>query len=164
MKILLAHCRYQKRGGEDTVFDCEAAQLERAGHEVRRLVLLNDSIAGSSPFALLKVAASTVWSRASNRLVRDTINEFLPDIVHFHIPSRCFLPACTSPAGTRRLRLCRPCTIIGCFAPMRCFCAPAAYARTVRVEGYITDSGTDAIGIRWPQVPPLWGCSTCTML
>lgn len=93
MKILLAHCRYQKSGGEDTVFDCETAQLERAGHEVKRLVLLNDSIAGLSPFALVKVAASTVWSRASNRLVRDTINKFLPDIVHFHNTFPLFSPS-----------------------------------------------------------------------
>ena len=41
MKILMAHNRYQIRGGEDQSFDSESSLLERYGNKVIRYVRHN---------------------------------------------------------------------------------------------------------------------------
>ena len=44
MKILVAHNRYQGRGGEDVVFEAEVDLLRDAGHSVERLTVSNEAI------------------------------------------------------------------------------------------------------------------------
>ncbi len=85
MRILLIHNRYQQRGGEDAVFEAEAALLARFGHDVACLTFTNDDIADHrSAIGSLQLAASTIWSRGSADRVRQSIREHQPDVVHFH--------------------------------------------------------------------------------
>lgn len=82
LRVLLVHNRYQQRGGEDVVFDRERALLEGAGVVVETLVFTNDEIRG--PWAKLRTAWRTSYSRASARAVAARITDFRPDLVHVH--------------------------------------------------------------------------------
>lgn len=81
MRILIAHNYYQQAGGEDVVFEAEAALLERHGHDVVRHAVHNDAI---REMGQLRLAARTVWSREGRRTIADLVREHRPDIVHFH--------------------------------------------------------------------------------
>jgi glycosyltransferase involved in cell wall biosynthesis len=82
MRILILHNRYQIPGGEDTTLQTEKALLETHGHCVALLEVNNDHINGLWEKA--KVAAYTVYSPPSKRLVLKKIASFQPDIVHIH--------------------------------------------------------------------------------
>jgi glycosyltransferase involved in cell wall biosynthesis len=81
MKCLVVHNYYQKRGGEDSVFEAESKLLSDGGHDVRSYTLHNDSLTGRSKIA---IAADTVWNRDVYRQMKQSVREFKPDIVHFH--------------------------------------------------------------------------------
>lgn len=81
MKVLLAHERYRSPGGEDYVFEAEAAVLEAHGHEVARFEENNDRI---DDLSRLAVAARTVWSRPGRRRLREAVAREQPEVVHFH--------------------------------------------------------------------------------
>ena len=83
--VLVVHNRYQERGGEDSVFEAEAALLEAHGHHVERLVFDNREL--SSPLSLrrsLQLGVETVWSRSARRRLRDALATFGPDVAYFH--------------------------------------------------------------------------------
>jgi glycosyltransferase involved in cell wall biosynthesis len=79
MKVLIAHNRYQQRGGEDESVGAEVALLKSRGHEVIEFVEDNERIARLS---LPQVAFRTVWSQESYRQLRRRIRERRPDVVH----------------------------------------------------------------------------------
>lgn len=81
MRVVLAHNRYEQRGGEDVVFAAEAALLRRFGHEVIEFVKDNRDIDYKSRLALFK---STVWSSESYAEFAHLIQARRPDVVHFH--------------------------------------------------------------------------------
>jgi len=80
MRILLVHNRYRQPGGEDAVFEAEAALLRRHGHEVRTFTADNRSIGRIDAPAL---AVRTVWSLRASTALRQRL-EPRPDLVHFH--------------------------------------------------------------------------------
>lgn len=84
MRILVAHCHYRQRGGEDTVFDAEASQLDRAGHAVHRFELTNETLAPDSFLGKMTAGLRTVWSVAAAGRFREEIRRVRPDVVHFH--------------------------------------------------------------------------------
>jgi glycosyltransferase involved in cell wall biosynthesis len=79
--ILLAHNRYQRPGGEDVVFEAEAALLRDRGHQVSCYVEDNSEIGYANRPA---VAAGTIWSRRAASRLRRLLHEAKPDLVHFH--------------------------------------------------------------------------------
>ena len=81
MRILLAHNYYQQPGGEEQIFNTEAALLEAHGHEVLRYTLTNDAIQEMNPLAL---ARNTVWNSQVYQDLRSLAQEYKPDIAHFH--------------------------------------------------------------------------------
>lgn len=81
MRILVAHNEYQEPGGEDQVFAAEVAMLRRRGHEVVTWVETNLEIAQETG---INAAKRAVWSRASHRHVTSLIDQYQPDIAHFH--------------------------------------------------------------------------------
>lgn len=84
-RVLLVYNRYQRRGGEDTVFEAESALLQAHGHAVSTLEFENTSIAQSrSPANSLRLAVDTVWSRASAARVAEAARAHNADVVHFH--------------------------------------------------------------------------------
>lgn len=79
--VLLVHNAYREPGGEDAVFEEEAALLEARGHEVLRYRAHNDSVAGMGRAAL---AARTFWNRAAYREIGALVRRHRPAVVHFH--------------------------------------------------------------------------------
>lgn len=82
--ILVAHCHYQKRGGEDSVFAAETALLENSGHEVIRFELSNEGLDARGFRRNLTLAAQTTWSHVGGSALRALIRKHRPALVHFH--------------------------------------------------------------------------------
>lgn len=80
MKILQVHARYRVRAGEDTVVDQEAAALERAGHDVVRVLAENPPDALSSVTTL----ARCLDNRSAAARVEHAVQTQRPDVVHVH--------------------------------------------------------------------------------
>src|SRR5690606_28325931 len=79
--IVVVHNRYLERGGEDAVYEQEAALLEARGHRVERVEVSNERV---RELSRVRLAASLFWSRESARLVRDAVARSGAGIVHFH--------------------------------------------------------------------------------
>lgn len=82
MKVLIAHNRYQLRGGEDSVVASESALLRKHGVGVEVVEVNNDHITGT--FEQLKAAASSFYSIQSANKITAAIAAFAPDVVHVH--------------------------------------------------------------------------------
>jgi glycosyltransferase involved in cell wall biosynthesis len=80
-RVLLVHVKYLQAGGEDVAFAEETEMLREHGHEVREIVLSNEPLLQMTP---ARAAATTVWSEAGRRTIREAVASFRPDIVHFH--------------------------------------------------------------------------------
>jgi len=81
LRILVAHCRYQQRGGEDAVADAEVELLERNGHAVQRLTRDNREIETGNRAGL---AMQALWSRRTERDIERLLGSFRPHVVHVH--------------------------------------------------------------------------------
>lgn len=81
MKILIAHCRYRQRGGEDSVAEAEAELLRSRGHAVQWLLRDNREIDESGR---ARLAAQTLWSPRTMRDLERAVRTFRPDVVHVH--------------------------------------------------------------------------------
>ena len=82
MKVLVAHNRYQGRGGEDIVFEAEVALLREAGHGVETLTVSNETI--NSLSARIKTTLSVADNAQGKQLVAQAIDRFRPDVLHVH--------------------------------------------------------------------------------
>lgn len=81
MRILLAHNYYRQRGGEDIAFEAEAELLQKYGHQVYISTASNEELAGEK---LKSIGLRAIWSRKSNKKISEIIEEFRPEIAHFH--------------------------------------------------------------------------------
>jgi glycosyltransferase involved in cell wall biosynthesis len=81
MKILLAHNRYQHRGGEDTVYEQERDLLSTNGNEVVEYLKDNRQL---GELGKLKLATTAVWSSDAFRELNKLIVQVRPDVVHVH--------------------------------------------------------------------------------
>jgi glycosyltransferase involved in cell wall biosynthesis len=79
--VLMVHAEYVNPGGEESIFDSEAALLERHGHRVTRHRVMNRTFLDMNS---LRGAAKTIWNQEEYRQLRDLIQQVSPDIVHFH--------------------------------------------------------------------------------
>ena len=77
MRILILHCSYQYKGGEDTVVEEEMKLLISAGHQVKLLLFSN------SGNELLK-ALQLPFNFSSYLTTKKIIKAYKPDIVHIH--------------------------------------------------------------------------------
>lgn len=83
MRVLLAHNRYQRPGGEDAVFEMERRLLASLGHETTVYQRHNDELHGAGPLALLRAATRTVWAGDSVRDLEELIVRERPAVAHF---------------------------------------------------------------------------------
>ncbi|MBF0483605.1 MAG: glycosyltransferase family 4 protein [Candidatus Omnitrophica bacterium] len=81
MKILIAHNYYLEPGGEDRVFLAEVELLRSHGHEVRTY---EDSNKRISKLSKWKTALSFIWNKESALRFGQALDEFSPEVVHFH--------------------------------------------------------------------------------
>jgi glycosyltransferase involved in cell wall biosynthesis len=79
MHILSIHNKYQIRGGEDESRESEERLLRRMGHIVDVYEEDNSRVA---KIPLVNLAARTVWSNESHRIVKTRLVESKTDIVH----------------------------------------------------------------------------------
>jgi glycosyltransferase involved in cell wall biosynthesis len=81
MRILLAHTYYKLPGGEDRVFAAESALLRRNGHEVVEYCQHNDQ---TDTMTGPQMAGRTIWSSATYSELRTVLENWRPDVCHFH--------------------------------------------------------------------------------
>ena len=79
MKILLCHCYYTQRGGEDRSFEEERELLQANGHQVIEYVRRNEDLIGVGS---VKAAATTLWNRQAARDVAELISTHRPEVLH----------------------------------------------------------------------------------
>src|SRR3954470_9898866 len=77
MKILILHCSYQFKGGEDTVVEEEIKLLISEGHEVKLLLFSNS---GNHVFKVLQLP----FNLNSYLRTVEMIKGFNPDVIHIH--------------------------------------------------------------------------------
>ena len=80
MKILCAHNRYQKLGGEDLAAQVEIELLQSHGNAVELFQVDNAEIVGFR--AQARVALGTVYSPSAKKQFAARIASFRPDVVH----------------------------------------------------------------------------------
>jgi len=81
LRVLVAHNRYQQRGGEDSVAEAEVALLQSHGHPVALYTRDNHDI---ETMARVDAATQTFWSKRTTSDISRLIREFRPDVVHVH--------------------------------------------------------------------------------
>jgi glycosyltransferase involved in cell wall biosynthesis len=86
VKILLVHNFYGSTApsGENTAYSAEAALLRHRGHSVDEFTRHSDEVLHDGFAGTLRSAASVVWNPFSLRLLKRTLRETKPDIVHVH--------------------------------------------------------------------------------
>ncbi|AWN50208.1 glycosyl transferase family 1 [Methylobacterium terrae] len=82
MRVLVAHNRYQVRGGEDAAVARDLAALERAGCAVEAVCLDNGAI--DSGLARLRAAFAATHAPEGIARVMAAVRRFAPDVVHVH--------------------------------------------------------------------------------
>jgi glycosyltransferase involved in cell wall biosynthesis len=83
MKILFIHNQYTQRGGEDVALDLETKLLQEKGHDIKKLVFTNDSIAGGA-VSKIRSAFNAVYNFNAFKETEKLIKDFKPDIIHVH--------------------------------------------------------------------------------
>src|ERR1700758_4497971 len=79
MRFLLIHNAYQRRGGEDVLFETERSMILAHGHEVMEYTRHNDEITSYALPQMLTLPARTVWAWDSHEAVRRLCLEKQPD-------------------------------------------------------------------------------------
>ncbi|MCC2665253.1 MAG: glycosyl transferase family 1 [Geminicoccaceae bacterium] len=81
MRVLMVHCRYQIRGGEDECFEAEQRLLRQGGVEVDAYEDDNHRI---EQLGALRAGLDTVWSRSTYGAIRQRLRRQHYDVVHVH--------------------------------------------------------------------------------
>lgn len=79
--VVLVHNRYREPGGEEGVFEEEAALLEAHGHCVTRVETSNERVEALSP---VRLGMSLMWNRREAERVREAVADTGAEIAHFH--------------------------------------------------------------------------------
>ena len=150
MRILIAHVRYGKAGGEDVVFETETALLRKAGEEVAVLDFSGEHFDQLRVTTKVAIAANYADHAFGRRLMADAVERFRPDVVHFHNVYPILGPGAIAEGSGAAARRCRRCTTTGSRAltggtSTSLRVAGATYAR--RARSYPA-SATPAIGTR----------------
>ncbi|MGE7414671.1 glycosyltransferase [Methylobacterium tarhaniae] len=82
LRVLVAHNRYQVRGGEDAAVARDLAALEQAGCAVEAVFLDNDAIA--SGLDRLRAAVGATHAPEGIARVMAAARRFAPDVIHVH--------------------------------------------------------------------------------
>lgn len=141
MKILVAHNRYQQRGGEDAVVEAEARLLESHGHSVVYYLRDNDQLKNHGICAAIDAGMQTIWSEKSLKAITEVIEREKPDVCHFHNTFPLISPASYRPCIERRI------PVIQTLHNYRLLCPGATFFR----EGRVCEDCLGR-GVPWPAV------------
>jgi glycosyltransferase involved in cell wall biosynthesis len=138
MRVLLVHCRYQIRGGEDECVEFERRLLQDAGVEVD---LYEDDNRRLDETGRLSAAIDTVWSRRSWLAIRERLRAKPYDVVHVHN----FFPL-ISPAVHHAAQA-EGCAVVQTLHNYRLLCPNGIFFR----DGHVCE---DCLGrsVAWPGV------------
>jgi glycosyltransferase involved in cell wall biosynthesis len=138
MRVLLVHCRYQIRGGEDECVEFERRLLMDAGVEVD---LYEDDNRRVEEIGSLRAATDTVWSRRSWLAIRERLRAKPYDVIHVHN----FFPL-ISPAVHHAARA-EGCAVVQTLHNYRLLCPNGIFFR----DGHVCE---DCLGrsVPWPAV------------
>ncbi len=100
LRVVVAHNRYQQRGGEDAVVEAEVALLRHHGHDVVEYRRHNDEI-DALPRA--GVAMQTLWSRRTVADIERIVDDHTPDVIHVHNTFPLISPSIYWAASRRRV-------------------------------------------------------------
>lgn len=81
--VLVGHCYYRERGGEDVSFEAEVALLKAHGHPTTPITRRNMEIHTDTLYGTLRVIAETFWSASARRQVSQAIRRNRPAIAYF---------------------------------------------------------------------------------
>ena len=138
MKILQCHNLYQLPGGEDRVVEDEQSLLRARGHEVVTHTVHNDRV---GEYSKLRLAAGTVWSRASARQLRELVKREQPDVVHFHNTLPLMSPSCYYAARSQGA------AVVQTLHNYRLLCPKATFFRDNRICEDCLDKR-----VKWPAI------------
>ena len=138
MRILTVHNYYQLPGGEDRVFESEAALLETHGHEVLRYSVHNETIGESGG---LRLAGRAIWSSSAYSDIRALCRNEKPDVVHFHNTLPLISPSAYHAAKAEGV------AVVQTLHNYRLSCPPATFFR----DGHICE---ECLGKKfaWPAI------------
>ncbi|HZF25650.1 MAG TPA: glycosyltransferase family 4 protein [Steroidobacteraceae bacterium] len=122
IRVLLAHCRYRERGGEDEVVESEAELLRSRGHPVELLLKDNRTIG-----SLKDAATAALWSHHAARETRALIAAFRPDVLHVHNTFPLLSPSIYWAAHREGV------AVVQTLHNFRLFCAQAMFLRDGQV-------------------------------
>jgi len=81
VKVLMCHDYYQRRGGEDEVFEVETELLRSKGHQVVLYTVQNQSIKRSN---YLQTGIRAIWNQSAYNKIQTLVQSEQPDLVHFY--------------------------------------------------------------------------------
>ena len=84
MKVLLVHNYLRPPSGENIVFEHERSLLEAHGHKIAVYVKKNEEITAWSLVDRIGLPLNVVWSQKSYQEMKRLIQDFKPQIAHFH--------------------------------------------------------------------------------
>ena len=102
LRILIAHNRYQQRGGEDVVVEQEIALLRSHGVDVEAFVVDNDAL--TTTLAKIKTAAQVAYSWEMRTRMARLMAQYKPDLLHVHNSFPRLTPSIYDAAGQAGLR------------------------------------------------------------
>jgi glycosyltransferase involved in cell wall biosynthesis len=142
MRVLMVHCRYQIRGGEDECHEAEQRLLREAGVEVDSY---DDDNHRVDELGRWRTAVETVWSSGSYRAIRERLQAKRYDLVHIHNFFPLISPAVYYAAQGEG------CAVVQTLHNYRLMCPSGIFYR----DGHICE---DCLGrsVAWPGV--LHGC------
>lgn len=100
LRVLIAHNRYQFRGGEDAVVQAEHELLRAHGHAVALYERSNDEL---HAVGAGRAALDSIWSTRTLRDIDGLVADFRPDVLHVHNTVARISPAIFHAAARHRL-------------------------------------------------------------
>ncbi len=94
--VLMAHCYYASRGGEDESFEAESRLLAASGQPVTLYTRDNGEIAGYGAAERLRLGWRTVWAFDTCSDLRETLARERPYLAHFQNTFPLISPAAYS--------------------------------------------------------------------
>jgi glycosyltransferase involved in cell wall biosynthesis len=138
MRVLMVHCRYHIRGGEEESYESERQLLREAGIEVDAYEDDNQRV---DEVGNLRAARDTVWSQGTYRAIRARLRAERHDVVHVHNFFPLISPAVYYAAQAEG------CAVVQTLHNYRLVCPSAIFYR----DGRICE---DCLGkaVPWPGV------------
>lgn len=135
LRVMVVHCRYILRGGEDAVFEAEVEQLRSNGITVDAFEKQNVDVRASSPIQKVRAGLATIWSLSARSELAKRLDKFQPNVIHFHNTFPTLSPSVYYECRKREI------PVIQTLHNYRLFCAAATFLRDGKICEDCLDGG-----------------------